>query len=199
MAEVTKELVKELREKTGAGMNDCRKALIENNCDTEKAVEWLREKGIAGASKKSARTAKEGLIYSYIHSGGKVGVLVEVNCETDFVARTEDFQNLCKEISMQIAAMSPLYVTRNEVPEDLIEKEKKIFMEQMKDSGKPENVLEKIVEGKIGKFFQEICLYEQAYVKEDKKNIEEMIKENIATIGENIVVKRFARYALGEK
>jgi len=198
MAEVTKELVKELREKTGAGMNDCRKALIENNGEISRAVEYLREKGIAAAAKKGSRTANEGVVHAYIHANGKVGTLVELNCETDFVARTEDFEELAKEIAMQVAAMSPQYVTREEVPAGVVEKEKNIYRAQLKESKKPENVIEKIVTGKLEKFYKENCLVEQAYIKDDKKNIETLVKEKIAKLGENIVIKRFARFALGE-
>jgi elongation factor Ts len=198
MAEVNLEQVKELRERTGAGMGDCRKALIETKGDMEKAIEWLREKGVASAGKRSGRTAKEGKVHAYIHGNGKIGALVEINCETDFVARTEDFEELVKEVGMQIAAMAPLYVKREDVPAEVIEKEKEIYRAQMKDSGKPANVVEKIVEGKLDKFYKEVCLLEQAYIKDDKKNIETFVKEKIAKLGENIVIKRFARFVLGE-
>ena len=198
MAEVTIEMVKELREKTGAGVNDCKKALAETGGDMGKAVDYLREKGIASAAKKSDRTAKEGLVYSYIHSNNKLGAMLEINCETDFVARTDDFQELAKEIAMQIAAMSPQYVKREDVPAEVIEKEKEIYRSQTKDSGKPALVIEKIVEGKLDKFYKDTCLIEQAYVKDDKKTIESIIKEKIAKLGENIVVKRFSRFKVGE-
>ncbi len=198
MAEISKDLVKELREKTGAGIGDCRKALEENNGDMEKASEWLREKGIAGAAKRSGRSANQGLIHSYIHGNGKVGVLVEINCETDFVARTEDFQELAKDVAMQVAAMSPLYVKREDVPLEIIEKEKEIYRAQLADQKKPPQVVEKIIEGKLDKYFKEVCLLEQPFIKEDSKTIEDLVKEKIAKIGENIVIKRFARFVLGE-
>jgi len=198
MAEITIEMVKELREKTGAGMNDCKKALMETSGNIEKAVDYLREKGMAAAAKKSDRTAKEGLVYTYIHPNNKLGAMLEINCETDFVARTEEFQELAKEISMQIAAMSPQFVKREDVPADVVAKEKEIYKAQMKDSGKPEKVLEKIIEGKLDKFYKDICLLEQAYIKDDAKTIDSLIKEKIAKIGENIVVKRFARFKVGE-
>jgi len=198
MAEVTTELVKELREKTGAGIGDCRKALMECEGDIEKAGEWLREKGIASAGKRAGKSANQGLIFSYIHGEGKVGVLLELNCETDFVARTEDFKELCKDIAMQIAAMNPLYVRREEVPLEIIEKEKEIYTAQMADTKKPANIIEKIVLGKLEKYFSEVCLLEQLFVKDDTKNIDTLVKEKIAKIGENISVKRFARFVLGE-
>lgn len=198
MAEVNLELVKELREKTGAGMGDCRKALIETKSDMEKAMEWLREKGVAAAGKRSGKTAKEGKVHAYIHGNGKLGVLVEINCETDFVARTEDFEELTREVAMQVAAMNPLYLKREDVPADVIEKEKEIYRAQLKESGKPANVVEKIVEGKLDKFYKDACLLEQAYIKDDKKNIETFLKEKIAKLGENLVIKRFVRFVLGE-
>jgi elongation factor Ts len=198
MAEVKMDQVKELREKTGAGMGDCRTALIETAGNMEKATEWLREKGVAAAGKRSGRTAKEGKVHAYIHGNGKLGVLVEINCETDFVARTEDFEELAREVGMQVAAMNPLYVKREEVPAEVIEKEKEIYRAQMKDSGKPANVIEKIVEGKLDKFFKEVCLLEQAYIKDDKKTIEIFLKEKISKLGENLVIKRFVRFVLGE-
>jgi len=198
MAEVTTELVKELREKTGAGIGDCRKALMECEGDIEKAGEWLREKGIASAGKRAGKSANQGLIFSYIHGEGKVGVLLELNCETDFVARTEDFKELCKDIAMQIAAMNPLYVRREEVPLEIIEKEKEIYTAQMAETKKPANIIEKIVLGKLDKYFSEVCLLEQLFVKDDTKNVDTLVKEKIAKIGENISVKRFARFVLGE-
>ncbi|MBN2754144.1 MAG: translation elongation factor Ts [Candidatus Goldbacteria bacterium] len=198
MAEVTTELVKELREKTGAGIGDCRKALMECEGDIEKAGEWLREKGIASAGKRAGKSANQGLIFSYIHGEGKVGVLLEVNCETDFVARTEDFKDLCKDIAMQIAAMNPLYVRREEVPLEVIEKEKEIYTAQMAETKKPANIIEKIVLGKLDKYFSEVCLLEQLFVKDDTKNVDTLVKEKIGKIGENISVKRFARFVLGE-
>jgi elongation factor Ts len=189
MAEVKMDQVKELREKTGAGMGDCRTALIETAGNMEKATEWLREKGVAAAGKRSGRTAKEGKVHAYIHGNGKLGVLVEINC---------DFEELAREVGMQVAAMNPLYVKREEVPAEVIEKEKEIYRAQMKDSGKPANVIEKIVEGKLDKFFKEVCLLEQAYIKDDKKTIEIFLKEKISKLGENLVIKRFVRFVLGE-
>ena len=199
MAEISKDLVKELREKTGAGMGDCLKALQEAQGDMTKAVEILRQKGIASADKRSARAAKEGLVYAYIHGGGKVGTMVEVNCETDFVARTKEFEDLCKEIAMQVAAMAPRWVKRDEVPSDIVEKEKEIYKAQMADQKKPANVIDRIIEGKLEKFYKDNCLMEQAYIKDDSKNIETLVKEAIGKIGENIMVKRFSRFVLGEQ
>ncbi len=199
MAEVTIEQIKELREKTGAGVNDCKKALEETQGNIEKAIDYLREKGIASAAKKSIRTAKEGIIYSYIHSNEKLGVLLELNCETDFVARTEDFKELAKDIAMQIAAMNPSYIKREDIPQEVIEKEKEIYKAQLKDTKKPDNVLEKIINGKLEKYYSEVCLLEQAFIKDDKKNVDSVIKEKISKLGENIVVKRFVRFVVGEK
>lgn len=199
MAEVTIEQIKELREKTGAGVNDCKKALEETKGDIEKAIDYLREKGIASAAKKSVRTAKEGVIYAYIHSNEKLGVLLELNCETDFVARTEDFKELAKDIAMQIAAMNPSYIKREDIPPEVIEKEKEIYRAQLKDSKKPENVMEKIINGKLEKYYTEVCLLEQPFIKDDKKNVDSLIKEKISKLGENIMVKRFARFIVGEK
>ncbi len=190
--------VKELREKTGAGMMDCKKALLETNGDFEQAVDFLRKKGIASASKKAGRATNEGAVGSYIHGEGRVGVLIEVNCETDFVARTEQFRSFVKDLSMHIAAASPQWVKTDEVPEDVIKKEKEIAVEQMRAEGKPENVLEKIAEGKMRKFFEEHCLLEQSFVKDPDKKIIDLVKEVMATLGENITVRRFSRFALGE-
>ncbi len=199
MVEVTIEQIKELREKTGAGVNDCKKALEETKGDMEKAVDYLREKGIASAAKKSIRTAKEGVIYAYIHSNEKLGVLLELNCETDFVARTEDFKELAKDIAMQIAAMNPSYIKREDIPQEVLEKEKEIYRAQLKDSKKPEQVIEKIITGKLEKYYTEVCLLEQPFIKDDKKNVDALIKEKISKLGENIIVKRFARFIVGEK
>lgn len=196
--EITAEAVRELREKTGAGIMDCKKALSQNNGDLEKALTYLREKGLAAAAKKSSRIASEGLITAYIHSGGKVGVLLEVNCETDFVAKTEGFADLVKDIALHIAAMNPQYVRRAEVPTDVIDKEKAIFAVQAKESGKPENVIAKMVDGKIEKFYKESCLLEQAFVKNPDLTIEKLVIEAIAKLGENISVRRFTRYKVGE-
>ncbi|MBI2711981.1 MAG: translation elongation factor Ts [Bdellovibrio sp.] len=196
--EISASLVKELREKTGAGMMDCKKALLESSGDFEKAVEYLRKKGIASAAKKAGRLTKEGAVASYIHGEGKVGVLLEVNCETDFVARTEQFRQLVKDIAMHVAAANPQWVRSDEVPADVLSKEKEIAMAQMASSGKPAAVVEKIAEGKLKKFFEDNCLLNQAFVKDPGKSIEQLLKETVATLGENISVRRFARYALGE-
>jgi elongation factor Ts len=194
---VTAEMVKELREKTGAGLMDCKKALAQTSGDAEKALQVLREKGLATAAKKSGRTASEGLISSYIHMD-KLGVLVEVNCETDFVARTEDFKTLVKDIAMQVAASNPLYVSRDDVPAEIIEKEREIYRAQV--TNKPPQVVEKIVEGKLEKFYSDMCLLDQIFIKdpEQKLKISNLITEKIAKLGENVVVRRFARFQLGE-
>ncbi len=199
MAEITAAMVKELRDRTGAGMMDCKKALVETGGDMEKAIEKLREMGLASAKKKAGRVAKEGKVYAYIHAGGKIGVLVEINCETDFVANTDDFTNLCKDIAMQIAASDPLYVSREDVPEEVIEKEKQIQKEQLRAQGKPENVLDKIVEGKINKYFEEVCLLEQPFIKDTSIKVRNLVENAIAKLGENIVVRRFARFKVGEE
>ena len=198
MAEVSANMVKELREKTGAGMMDCKKALAEAGGDFAKAEEVLRKKGLAAAAKKSSRAATEGQVASYIHMGGKIGVLVEVNCETDFVARTDGFQSLVKDIAMQIAAASPTWVRREEVPADVIAKELEIAKAQMRDQKKPEAILEKIAQGKLEKFYEQFCLLDQPFVKEDKKKISEVLTDAVAKIGENIQIRRFARFVLGE-
>ncbi len=198
MAEVSAQLVKELREKTGAGMMDCKRVLAEAGGDTVKAEELLRKKGLAAAAKKSSRAATEGAVASYIHMGGKIGVLVEVNCETDFVARTEGFQALVKDLAMQIAAAAPLWVRREEVPADVVAKELEIAKAQMRDQKKPEAILEKIATGKLEKFYEVNCLLEQPFVKDDKKKIQEVLTDAIAKIGENIQIRRFARFVLGE-
>jgi elongation factor Ts len=196
MAEVSPTLVKQLREKTNAGMMDCKKALTESGGDLEKAEEILRKKGIAGASKKSVRVAKEGVVGSYIHLHGKVGVLVEVNCETDFVAKNHTFRELVKDITLHVAAAHPLYVSRDQVPQELIERERDIFRVQV--TGKPESVTNKIVEGKLEKYFATVCLLDQAFVKNPDQTIRELVSSKIAELGENIVVRRFTRYAVGE-
>jgi elongation factor Ts len=195
--DISNDMIKELRYKTQAGMLDCKKALVETDGDIEKAVDYLRKKGLASADKKMARIASEGIISSYIHGNSKIGVLLELRCETDFVARTDDFKELAKDICMQIAAASPLYVNIEDVPQDVTEREKGIYLEQMKDSGKPENVLEKIIEGKIAKFYSEICLMEQEYIKESDVIIKDLIRSKIAVIGEPIEIGRFTRYQLG--
>lgn len=195
---VDAKLVKTLREMTGAGMLECKSALEEANGDLELAVEILRKKGVAKAAKKAGRETKEGLIHSYIHAGGRIGVLLELNCETDFVARNDLFKELANEIALQIAAMKPQYVKREDVPREVVEKEGEIAREAAIAEGKPPHIAEKIAEGKLEKFYKEVCLYEQPYIKDDKKTIEELIKEYIAKIGENIQVRRFCRYELGE-
>ena len=190
--------VKELREKTGAGMMDCKKALVEANGDIEIAIDNLRKSGAAKAAKKSSRSAKEGLIYSYIHHGGRLGVLFDIGCETDFVAKTDGFINLARNISMQIAATNPISINREDVPEDVINREKDIYTEQAKSTGKPDNVVEKIVEGKLNKYFQESCLMEQVYIKDSDKKIKDLVTETIGTLGENITINRYSRFAIGE-
>jgi len=197
VAEVTSEMIKELRDKTQAGMLDCKKALIETNGDMEKAVDHLRKKGLASAAKKMGTETTEGIIASYIHSNSKIGVIVELRSVTDFVAKNEDFVTLAKEIAMQIAAANPLFVSPEEVPAELIEREKDIYKEQMKSSGKPENVIEKIVEGKLTKYYSEVCLLEQEYIKDNSIKIKDLIKQKIAVFGENIEVGRFARFQIG--
>ncbi|MBS4025167.1 MAG: translation elongation factor Ts [Clostridia bacterium] len=191
-------LVKELRERTGAGMMDCKKALIEKDGDIEKAINYLREKGLAAAAKKSSRIAAEGLVEAYIHGAGRIGVLIEVNCETDFVAKTEGYKELCRDIAMQIAANKPQYISRNEVPQEEIEKEKEILKAQALNEGKPEKIVEKMVEGRIDKFFKEVCLLEQPFIKDPDKTVEQLVVEKVAKIGENISIRRFARFELGE-
>ena len=190
--------VKELREKTGAGMMDCKKALVEANGDIEIAIDNLRKSGAAKAAKKSSRSAKEGLIYSYIHHGGRLGVLLDIGCETDFVAKTDGFIDLARNISMQIAATNPISINREDVPEDVINREKDIYSEQAKSTGKPDNVVEKIVDGKLNKYFQESCLMEQVYIKDSDKKIKDLVTETIATLGENITLNRYSRFAIGE-
>lgn len=197
--EISAQMVKELRERTGAGMMDCKSALMEANGDMEKAIEILRKKGLAKAAKKAGRETKEGLIISYVHHNGKLGVLVELNCETDFVARTDEFKELGNKIAMHIAAMAPKWVKREDVPAEIIEKEKEIYREQLKDSGKPVHVIEKIIEGKLESFFQENCLLEQKYALDQTITIKEMIQQAIAKIGENIQVSRFVRLMVGEE
>jgi elongation factor Ts len=194
--EIGPQLVKQLREKTNAGLMDCKRALAESGGDLEKAETILRTKGIAGATKKASRTTKEGIVASYIHLQGKVGVLVEVNCETDFVARNENFRAFVKDITLHIAAAHPLYVSRADVPGNLVEAEREIYKGQVK--GKPENVLNKIVEGKLDKFFSTVCLLEQAFIKNPDQTIEDLVKSKIAELGENIVIRRFTRYLVGE-
>ena len=189
--------VRNLREKTGAGMMDCKKALLECGGDLEKAIDFLRKKGIASADKKVGRETKQGSVVSYIHGGGKIGVLVEVNCETDFVARNDAFQAFCKDVAMQVAAANPRYVRRSEVPENVLARERAVFMDQARESGKPEAVLGKIVDGKVEKFYQEVCLMEQFFVKNPDVTMDAYLKDVISKIGENMVVNRFVRFELG--
>ena len=191
-------VVKALRERTGAGMMDCKKALLETDGDLEKAVDHLRKTGIAKAEKKGQRTTKEGLIFSYIHHGGKLGVLLEINCETDFVAKTEGFDELAQNLSMQIAATNPASISRDDMDPAVLEREKTIFTDQAKESGKPDNIVEKMVEGRIEKFFAESCLLEQQYIKDSDRKVSDLLTEAVSTLGENIVVNRFVRFAIGE-
>ena len=196
--EIPAKLVKELRERTSAGFSDCRAALVEASGNIEKAIEVLRKKGQAAAAKKAMREASEGLVTSYIHAGGKIGVLVELNCESDFVARTEAFQHLAHDIAMHVAALDPRYVRREEVTAEMLEKEREIYRAQALATGKPEQVVEKIVTGKMEKFYEENCLYEQHYIKDESLTIGEMINQAIAKLGENISIRRFARFKVGE-
>ena len=190
--------VKQLRDKTGAGMMDCKNALKESNGDLDGAVDYLRKSGAAKAEKKGSRETKEGLVYSYIHAGGRLGVMIEVNCETDFVAKTDGFVELCHNLAMQIAATNPISLDKDSVPDDVINKEKEIYTEQAKSSGKPDNIIEKMVEGRLSKFFQENCLMEQAYIKDSDKKIADLMTETIATLGENIAISKYTRFAVGE-
>jgi len=198
MAEITAKMVKELRDKTGAGMMDCKKALSESSGDVEQAIKNLRERGIAAAAKKADRATSEGIVFSYIHPGDKLGVLVEIACETDFVARTDDFRTLAKDIAMQIAATAPRVVTREELPSDALEAEKEVYRNQALNEGKPEKIVEKIVEGRVEKFYSEVCLMEQPFVKDTDRTVTEVLTDAIGKIGENIKVRRFVRFRLGE-
>ena len=191
-------LVKTLREKTGAGMMDCKNALVDSNGDLEKAVDYLRKSGVAKAEKKGTRDTREGLVYSYIHAGGRLGVLLELNCETDFVAKTDGFTELAHNLAMQIAATNPLSLDRESIDDEIIAREKEIFTDQAKSEGKPDNIIEKMVEGRLSKFFQESCLLEQTYIKDPDKKVSDLLTETIATLGENISIKRFIRFAVGE-
>jgi len=195
---VTAQAVKELREKTGAGMLDCKKALEEANGDMAKASEILREKGLAAAAKKGDRIATEGIVDSYIHGGGRIGVLVEVNCETDFVAKTDAFREFVRDIAMQIAATNPLYISREDVPQEALDKEREILRAQALNEGKPAHIVDKMVEGRLGKYYEENCLLDQAFIKDPDKTISTLLNEKIATIGEKISIRRFVRYELGE-
>jgi len=198
MAEINAAMVKQLREKTGAGMMDCKKALLEVNGDMDKALEFLRKKGLATAQKRAGRAMTEGRIQSYIHMTGKLGVMLEVNCETDFVAKNEDFQEFAKNIAMHIAASNPLGIKPEDIPEEIVESEKDIYRAQALDMGKPENILDKIVEGKLKKFYQENCLLNQPFVRDPDISVADLMNELIAKIGENITIKRFVRYQIGE-
>jgi elongation factor Ts len=198
VANISAQLVKELRERSGAGMMDCKKALVETNGDMEAALKYLKEKGLSQAAKKAGRIAAEGLVDAYIHMGGRIGVLVEVNCETDFVAKTAEFQEFVKDIAMHIAASNPEYVSREDVPEDVIAREKEIFKAAALNEGKPEHIVDKIVDGRIEKFLSEICLLEQPFVKDPDLTVQQVLTEKIAKIGENISIRRFARFERGE-
>jgi len=197
--EITPTMVKELRVKTGAGMMDCKEALASADGDFEKAVDFLRKKGMSAATKRSSKAAKDGCVMSYIHMGGKIGVLVEVNCETDFVAKTENFQALAKDLAMQIAATNPQYVRPEDIPEAALEREKAIYREQALAEKKPEKIWEKIIEGKLNKYYEEVCLVKQKYIKDTDITVETMVNNMIAKTGENIIVRRFARFQLGEE
>jgi elongation factor Ts len=192
------QLVKELREKTGAGILDCQKALTENGDDIEKSIDYLRQKGLAAAAKKAGRETNQGLVHAYIHMGGKIGVLIEVNCETDFVARNEEFKAFVNDLALQVAAAKPSFVRREDIPADVVEKEKVIYEGQAKELGKPAAALPKIVEGKLEKFFQESCLMEQSFIKDPTVTIKDLLAQKIAKIGENMIIRRFTRYQLGE-
>ena len=196
--EVSANVVKELREKTGAGFMDCKKALAETGGDLEKAIDYLRQKGVAAAAKKADRVVTDGAVGAYVHPGGKIGVLVEINCQTDFVARTAEFQSLLKDIAMQIAAANPRCIRREEIPAEELEKEKTIYRQQALESGKPEKVIEKIVEGKLERYYSESCLLEQSFIKDPDRKVSDVINDAIARLGENIQVRRFMRYHLGE-
>ncbi len=196
---ISAQQVKQLRDKTGAGMMECKKALIDADGDMEAAVKVLRERGLAAASKRSGRDTREGVIGEYVHAGGKLGVIVEVNCETDFVARTPEFQAFVKDVAMQVAASNPLFVSRDEVPADILERESEIFRNQAVTEGKPEHIADKIVEGRLRKYYSEVCLLEQPFIKDSDMTIEELLKSKIATIKENISVRRFVRFEVGEE
>lgn len=197
--EISAGKVKELRTKTGAGMMDCKEALQASNGDYEKAIEYLRKKGLSAATKRSSKAAKEGTICSYIHMQGRIGVLVEVNCETDFVAKTDDFKNLAKDVAMQIAATNPVYVNPDEVPETILEKERGIYRDQLKTEGKPEKMWDKIIPGKLKKYYEEVCLTEQKFIKDQNITVATLVNNMIAKTGENIKIRRFARFQLGEE
>ena len=195
---VDAKLVKDLRSKTGAGMMDCKQALVKSSGDLDKAIDFLRKSGVAKAEKKISRVAKEGMVYSYIHQGSRLGVLLEIGCETDFVAKTDGFQELAHNLAMQIAATNPISLTREEVSQKVIDREKEIYTDQAKSSGKPDNIIDKMVEGRLNKYYQENCLLEQNFIKDPDKKLQDIITENIATLGENITVNRYVRFAIGE-
>lgn len=199
MATITADMVKELRTRTNAGMMDCKKALQECGGDMDKAVQWLRQKGLAVAAKRAGRATSEGVIQSYIHAGNKLGVIVEVNCETDFVAKTDQFVQFAKDVAMHIAAANPICIKREEVPEDVLNKERELYEKQAKEQGKPDHIIEKIVTGRLEKFYKEVCLLEQPFVKDPDKTIQDLLNELIASIGENISIRRFARFQVGQE
>jgi len=199
MSAISASVVKELRDMSGAGMMDCKKALTEASGNIEQAIDILRKSGVAKARKKSGRSTKEGIILPYIHPGSKLGVLIEINCETDFVAKTEDFQNLSKDIAMHIAASAPMSISREEIPSDTLDREKEIYTDQAKQSGKPENIIEKMIDGRLNKFYQENVLLEQTFVKDPDKTVQDLITDTVAKLGENIIISRFSRFQLGEK
>ncbi|MDD3813356.1 MAG: translation elongation factor Ts [Desulfocapsaceae bacterium] len=194
---ITSQMVKDLRDKTGAGMMDCKKALSENAGDMEKAVDFLRQKGLAVAAKRAGRATSEGVVETYIHAGGKLGVMVELNCETDFVAKTDDFREFARDVAMHIAAANPVSLSRDDVPADIVERERQIYVQQAIESGKPESIAEKMVTGKIDRFLSEICLLEQQFVKNPEKSIQDMLTELVGKMGENVSIKRFARFQVG--
>lgn len=195
---ISAQQVKELREATGAGMMDCKKALVETNGDMDKAVDYLREKGLAAAAKKAGRIAAEGIVESYIHGGGKIGVMIEVNCETDFVAKTPEFHSFVRDLAMQVAAANPLYLSRDEVPAEILDHEREILRAQALNEGKPAKIIDKMVEGRVEKYYKENCLLEQAFIKDPDQSVTDLVNAQIAKIGENIVVRRFVRYQMGE-
>ncbi|MDO9041449.1 MAG: translation elongation factor Ts [Desulfocapsaceae bacterium] len=194
---ITSQMVKDLRDKTGAGMMDCKKALSENAGDMEKAIDFLRQKGLAVAAKRAGRATSEGVIETYIHAGGKLGVMVELNCETDFVAKTDDFREFARDVAMHVAAANPVSLSREDVPADLVERERQIYAQQALDSGKPANIVEKMVVGKIDRYLSEICLLEQQFVKNPEKSIQDMLTELIGKMGENVSIRRFVRFQVG--
>ncbi|MGI6559184.1 MAG: translation elongation factor Ts [Limnochordia bacterium] len=196
--EITASMVKELRERTGSGMMDCKKALIETKGDIEAAIDYLREQGLSAAAKKAGRIAAEGIVDSYIHMGGRIGVLIEVNCETDFVAKTDQFRAFVRDMAMQVAASRPEYVRREEVPADVLNREREVYRAAALNEGKPERIVDKIVDGRVEKFFKEVCLLEQPFIKDPDRSVEDVLKETIAQLGENISIRRFTRYEMGE-